>query len=132
MKTKEEMEKEMDEEFSHLLRTPNEDELWSGLRREPEKWTLYPATDEEIRRGLLRCKFPSADFERVSKNVVIADGAAVVCIKACEQANELYWLDYPPQEWWRDHLEAKRWATKEVIADIERAFKILGKKGETK
>lgn len=121
----------MKNDFSDLLHVPTREEMLATFRCEPKKWTLYPATAKEIQRMLLSWGFPSADFERIGNNVVIADGSVVVVIKkeADREPQTLSIWDNPRNEYWRDDLDGKMWANKEVMFDIERAFNLLNMEG---
>ncbi len=105
------------------------EELEEHLKGDSPKKTMYPATDEEVRETLYNNAFPTTDFERVGRNVVIADNAIVVVIKtipdryACSQ-----WYDYPLQDFDIEHISYKTWCNEDVMKEFLRAEKILSER----
>lgn len=91
---------------------------------------LYPATDGELREALETYGgFESTAFERIGRNVAIADGAIVVALKLQPAGvNTLYVIDgqeLPLQGYRYDQISCKVWATPEVLADVRQAEQTL-------
>ena len=117
----------MEKNFEQLFKPKTAADFEKMMRDEPKKSKMYYVADKEVKAALKSFGgFPNTDFKRVGNNVIIADGDIVVVIKTNpERVLTLYIVGKDVNDDLLWHLDGKKWATDEVIADILKAQELI-------
>lgn len=95
------------------------------MRNKGSKKIMYRATDSDVRQAFRGYGYGNSSFRRIGDNVVIALGDIVVIIKTRADMYESVYIingEYLPiNETWKEAISEKRWATREVLEDIQKA-----------
>lgn len=87
---------------------------------------IAPASDDDVRDALAYDKFPTTEFERISDNVVIADGAVVLIAKLTPHHYAVaQWYDYPFTEYMWNDIDSKKYVNIKTMRDIIKAYEIV-------